>query len=110
LWSDVVRLFVASLAETWDIAREKVDDLRRAITEICSNAPGRDDGTILVEVRRLSGRVQIRCEGIAPLSRGDEPTDPDVLRTRVLEALIPDATWIRIDEQPATVLFDVAAG
>lgn len=109
-WLDVVRLFVSSIAETCGLGAEAIHDLRLVITEVCADAPGTPDGMIAIEVSGRDTHMAVRCEGVMPLSRTDNPSDPSVIRTRVLEALIPHATWLRTGDQPATVLFDVITG
>lgn len=107
-WLEVVRLFVCSVGEASGLPPEGIDELRLVLTEICADAPGLPDGTIALELRSSDGRLGVTCEGVLPPSRDDDPSDPHVLRTRVLDALVPDATWVRTEERPATVLFEVA--
>jgi hypothetical protein len=109
-WLDVVRLFVTSVAETCGLDADAIEDLRLAITEICADAPGTAEGAIAIEMTTRNGGLTVRCEGVMALSRIDEPSDTQVLRTRVLEALLPDATWLRTGDDPATVLFAVGMG
>jgi hypothetical protein len=109
-WLDVVRLFVTSIAETCGLGADVIDDLRLIITEICADAPGTSEGVVAIEVSGRDKRLVFRCDGVMPLSRLEEASNPVVLRGRLLEALLPHATWLRTGDQPATVLFDVAMG
>jgi hypothetical protein len=80
-----VGAFVAKHADD-----EQAADMQLAVQEACAELLG---STLTVRLEIGEHRIGVRCEGVAPPAA----TDAGELRLRLLEALAPDAEWVRGD-------------
>ena len=83
-----VRLFAASVGSVFEIAEERVDDLKLVLSELCAGSVlGSEPFEVKTSV--VGGSLQLVCRGVA-----DADDDPDADRRQgILEALIPAAVY-----------------
>ena len=94
-----VRNFVGSVGAHYGLAEEKIEDLKLAVSEICGEAnESTSDGRILLRISHSESSLDIEVSGIG---RVDAPADDEVearaFRRRLIDALIPDATFASTD-------------
>lgn len=106
-----VRAFIGSVGAHFGLPQDQVDDLRLAVSEICGD-PSRwtGDGRIHVRVAETVGALDVEIAGLGDASFSEAAGADGALafRRRLIDALIPDATFTTSDEGMA-VRFAVRA-
>lgn len=95
-----VRNFVGSVGAHYGLAEEKIEDLKLAVSEICGEAnESTADGRILLRISRSDSSLDIEVSGIGPLEvRADDEDEARAFRRRLIDALIPDATFASTED------------
>ncbi|MEO8476889.1 MAG: ATP-binding protein [Actinomycetota bacterium] len=95
-----VRIFAGAVGRHTDLAEERVDDLKLALSEVAAGMIGAGDHGVavplLVEITTDGGGLHVRCQGPAPGTGETDDLAADH-RRRLLEAIVPDASWTRRD-------------
>ena len=88
----IVRIFVGSVTERWDVPEPVREDLRLAASELFSGAVNTGDGELVTfELSSVDTEVELRAEDMGP--PGDGAADPESWagRFELVRALFPDA-------------------
>jgi hypothetical protein len=96
----VVRIFVGSVAEQWDLPEPVRDDLRLAASELFSGAvEAGDGGLVRFELSTDEGGIELRADDVAVEHEG-AAIEGWTNRFALIRALFPDAdvsdTTVRI--------------
>ena len=89
----IVRIFVGSVTERWDVADPVREDLRLAASELFSGAVDAGEGDLVTfELSSEDTGLELRAEGVQPHEAG-QPADPEAWTGRfdLVRALFPDA-------------------
>lgn len=103
-----VRIFAGAIGRRSDFDDERIDDLKLALSEIASGmiAEGTEARSLAVEIASDDRGLHVRVTG--PLTGTDASADRGAdHRRRLLEALVPDATW-SVDGDEQLVTFSLA--
>ena len=88
----IVRIFVGSVAERWDVPEPVRDDLRLAASELFSDAVETGDGDIVTfELSSNEAEIELRAEGVEPPGKGAADLEGWTGRFDLVRALFPDA-------------------
>jgi anti-sigma regulatory factor (Ser/Thr protein kinase) len=99
-----VRIFAGAIGRQAGLQDERIDDLKLVVSEVAAELIG--DGrhgphgvvVVEVEVEDATGTARVTCRGPAP-SRQDGADPAADHRRRLLEAIVPDTTWTRVDDE-----------
>jgi len=88
----VVRIFVGSIAERWDVPEPVRDDLRLAASELFTGAAESDDDTVTFELAAGDGGIEL----LVAEARAGHPPDGTTIegwdgRFDLIRTLFPDA-------------------
>jgi len=95
-----VRNFVAAVAVHYGLSDDQIEDLKLAVSEICGDAnESLADERILVEIGRSASTLDVEIAGIGmpAADATDDAAESRRFRRRLLDALIPDATFTPSD-------------
>ena len=88
----IVRIFVGSVAERWDVPEAARDDLRLAASELFSGAVETGDGDhVTFELSSEDGEIELRAEDVSPPGDGAVDLEGWTGRFDLVRALFPDA-------------------
>jgi hypothetical protein len=88
----IVRIFVGSVAERWDVPEAAGDDLRLAASELFSGAVESGDGDLVTfELSSDDAEVELRAEDVKPPGDGADDLEGWTARFDLVRALFPDA-------------------
>lgn len=86
----IVRIFVGSVAERWDVSEAVRDDLRLAASELFTGAVQAGDGDLVTfEVSSEGDELELRVEDVP--SDGEEHPEEWPGRFEMVRALFPEA-------------------
>jgi anti-sigma regulatory factor (Ser/Thr protein kinase) len=92
-----VRNFVGSVGAHYGLTDEQIEDLKLAVSEICGNAnESPADGRIVVRIAHNQTSLDVEVAGIGRTVPDDE-NEAHAFRWRLIDALIPDATFTPTD-------------
>lgn len=87
----VVRIFVGSVAERWDMAEPAREDLRLAASDLFSGAvEARGEDLVTFELTSEGGVIELRAEDVVPPAEGTIGADGSMERFDLVRALFPD--------------------
>ena len=88
----VVRIFVGSVAERWDVSEPATEDLRLAASDLFSAAVEAGGGDLVTfELSSEGDDVELRAEDVTPAADGLADADGSTGRFDLVRALFPDA-------------------
>lgn len=88
----IVRIFVGSVAERWDVPEPVREDLRLAASELFSGAVETGDGDFVTfELSSLDTEIELRAEDIKAPGDGAADLEGWTGRFELVRALFPDA-------------------
>ncbi len=87
----VVRIFVGSVAERWDMAEPAKEDLRLAASDLFSGAvEARGEDLVTFELTSEGGAIELRAEDVVPPAEGTTEDEASMGRFDLVRALFPD--------------------
>jgi hypothetical protein len=88
----VVRIFVGSVAERWDVAEPAREDLRLAASDLFSGAvEARGADLVTFELTSEGGAIELRAEDVVPPAEGTTTeAEGPMGRFDLVRALFPD--------------------
>jgi predicted RNA-binding protein with TRAM domain len=88
----IVRIFVGSVTERWDVPEPVREDLRLASSELFSGAVATGDGELVTfELSSVDTEVELRAEDMGPPGDGAADLEGWTGRFELVRALFPDA-------------------
>ena len=88
----VVRIFVGSVAERWDVPEPVREDLRLAASDLFSGAVEVGVGDLVTfELSSDDGEIELRAEDVTPPTEGATDLEGSMGRFDLVRALFPDA-------------------
>jgi len=88
----IVRIFVGSVAERWDVPEPVRDDLRLAASELFSGVvEAADGGLVTFELSSDDTAIELRAEDVKPPEEGTADLEGWTARFDLVRALFPDA-------------------
>jgi hypothetical protein len=88
----IVRVFVGSVAERWDVPEPVREDLRLAASELFSGAVETGDGDLVTfELSSEGTEIELRAEDVKPPREGAVDLEGWTGRFDLVRALFPDA-------------------
>lgn len=88
----VVRIFVGSVAERWDVPEPAREDLRLAASDLFSGAVEVGGGDLVTfELSSEDDEIELRAEDVTPPTDGMTDLEGSMRRFDLVRALFPDA-------------------
>ena len=88
----VVRIFVGSVAERWDVPEAAREDLRLAASDLFSGAVEVGGGDLVTfELSADNDEIELRAEDVTPPAEGGTDFESSMGRFDLVRALFPDA-------------------